>query len=110
MEAEQAREALLARLGVLTGREEAISQHLRGEDGRLGADFGDIANFTAGDEVLEGLEDAALAEIEAIQAALGRLGAGAWGVCVSCGESIDARRLDVLPSAAKCADCARTET
>lgn len=28
------------------------------------------------------------------------------GICVECGEYIDPRRLEVLPSASRCIDCA----
>jgi DnaK suppressor protein len=100
------RRTLLERLGVLTGREEAIARHLRGEDGRLEADFGDIATFTAGDEVLEGLEDAALEEIAQIRAALVRLQRGTWGICARCGEAIESERLRALPATAFCRTCA----
>lgn len=96
------RSALLERLRTLVGREGAIARHLRGEDGRLDADFGDIANFTAADEVLEGLEDAALEEIEQIRAALHRLELGTYGVCVVGGEAIPEARLRALPATAFC--------
>ena len=97
------RPALLERLATLLGREGAIARHLRGQDGRLDADFGDIANYTAADEVLEGLEDAALREIEQIRAALARCDAGTYGVCVVGGERIPDARLRALPSTPFCA-------
>lgn len=97
---------LRERLNALVNREEALSRHLRGQDGRLEADFGDIANFTGNDEVLEGLEDAALAELRHIRAALERVEAGTYGTCISCGQDIAPRRLEALPHAAKCVSCA----
>ena len=100
------RAILLTRLGELTGREEAIAKHLRGHDGRLEADRSDIANFTAADEVLEGLEDAALAEIAQIRAALERVDAGSYGSCVTCGEDIAAGRLAAVPATPFCRGCA----
>jgi DnaK suppressor protein len=45
-------------------------------------------------------------EISQIDAALARIDAGTYGVCVECGEEIEARRLEALPHAATCADCA----
>ncbi len=45
-------------------------------------------------------------EIAQIDAALARIEAGTYGVCVECGEEIEARRLEALPHAATCADCA----
>lgn len=103
--ADEARTRLEARLGVLTGREAALQHHLRGSDGRHEADFGDRANYTAADEVLEGIEEAVLEEVLAIRAALRRLDAGSWGVCAVCGEPIDTRRLEVLPHTATCTGC-----
>ncbi len=43
--------------------------------------------------------------IEAVDAALARLDAGTYGICVSCGQPIGAARLDALPAAAHCIDC-----
>jgi RNA polymerase-binding transcription factor DksA len=100
------RRTLLERLGVLIGREEAIARHLRGQDGRLEADFGDIAVFTAADEVLEGLEEAALEEVAQVHAALSRLAAGTYGTCAKCGGEIAAPRLEALPSTPFCRACA----
>ena len=37
-----------------------------------------------------------------VEAALARLDAGTYGVCVVCGEQIPAARLDVRPEAARC--------
>ncbi len=90
----------------LLRREEAVAHHLRGEDGRNEADFSDVANYTASDEVLEGLEETALAEIRQIQAALERVEAGSYGFCTSCGAPISPGRLEALPSAPLCLACA----
>jgi DnaK suppressor protein len=45
----------------------------------------------------------ALAEVIA---ALRRIDDGSYGACTSCGERIGAARLDVLPEAALCIECA----
>lgn len=42
-----------------------------------------------------------------IDAAIARLGDGAYGRCETCGESIDPERLEVLPAARQCVHCAR---
>ncbi|MBE7189024.1 TraR/DksA C4-type zinc finger protein [Jatrophihabitans endophyticus] len=51
--------------------------------------------------------DAALAQLEDIDAALVRLAAGTYGVCVVCGAPIGAERLDARPFALRCIACAR---
>lgn len=40
-----------------------------------------------------------------ITAALNRLDAGAYGLCVRCGRAIAPARLEVLPHAAACIEC-----
>ncbi|HSB21340.1 MAG TPA: TraR/DksA C4-type zinc finger protein [Anaeromyxobacteraceae bacterium] len=45
-------------------------------------------------------------EVAQIDAALRRLEAGEYGVCRDCGEEIEPGRLEALPFALECADCA----
>lgn len=45
--------------------------------------------------------------IEGVDAALARLDAGTYGVCVGCGKPIGAERLEALPTAALCIECQR---
>lgn len=59
-----------------------------------------------GDEVLEGLGHAGVLEIRMIEAALGRIADGSFGDCVACGEPISEERLDAVPHAARCRNCA----
>lgn len=97
---------LRARLDALLGRTERMEGHFRGEDGRLQADAQDIVSYTANDEVLDGLEGAAMAEVAEIRAALDRLAAGTYGICETCEEEIGPKRLAALPHARLCVDCA----
>ena len=46
-------------------------------------------------------------QVQGIDAALARIDEGAYGSCVTCGEDIAAKRLDLDPAAAVCIDCAR---
>ena len=46
-------------------------------------------------------------ELRRIDAALERIEEGEYGYCLTCGEPIDARRLDLDPTLATCVDCAR---
>jgi DnaK suppressor protein len=45
-------------------------------------------------------------ELKRIEAALKRLDAGEYGFCVSCGEAIQPKRLDMDPATPVCIDCA----
>lgn len=105
-DAQRAREQLTRRLAELVSREKALEQHLRQADGRLDADMPDRVSYTEMDEVIEGLDDAARAEIGSIKIALERLDAGTWGVCASCGDTIAAGRLSAIPHTALCVSCA----
>jgi DnaK suppressor protein len=52
------------------------------------------------------LLDQARARLTAIDAALGKIEAGGYGICDSCGEPIDAERLAARPAALRCVRCA----
>jgi RNA polymerase-binding transcription factor DksA len=55
---------------------------------------------------LEGLDAQARSELAEVDAALGRLDAGSYGVCARCGRDIPAERLRARPSATLCVHCA----
>ena len=66
----------------------------------------------AASQVFEQQRDLALrersrGELERIEAALRRLDAGTYGTCASCGGQIAAERLEAIPWAPTCIDCAR---
>jgi DnaK suppressor protein len=54
------------------------------------------------------LRDRANQQLALVDAALGRLDDGSWGVCRSCGKPIAEERLEALPWAALCIDCQRS--
>ena len=53
------------------------------------------------------LRDRERAQLRQVEDALERLGAGTFGACRSCGRPIAAERLEAIPWAALCIDCAR---
>lgn len=64
---------------------------------------------------MDALQDQAMAlaterrrniELGRIEAALLRLAEGEYGYCLGCGEPIEAKRLELDPTAAQCVDCA----
>ncbi|MEM8790326.1 MAG: TraR/DksA C4-type zinc finger protein [Pseudomonadota bacterium] len=59
------------------------------------------------DEVLEGLGETGLTELRMIDAALHKIEDGTYGMCVNCEEDIAPERLELVPHAAVCANCAR---
>ncbi|MGF1446379.1 MAG: TraR/DksA family transcriptional regulator [Pikeienuella sp.] len=103
MKIEVYRRRLAERRGELSGRLGRIERALDEEPPK---DWEDRASEREGDEVLEDLGTAGLAELRAIEAALKRIEEGEFGYCVACGEEIPAARLDAVPHAARCVRCA----
>jgi RNA polymerase-binding protein DksA len=103
------------------GRHDAIRsqlesrlRELRERVGQIQRDLGGVrhpdseerAAELENDEVLERLDDAERREVEEIRAALARIGSGVYGQCARCGEAIAEGRLQALPYATLCIDCA----
>ncbi len=59
------------------------------------------------DEILEQLGNSGLAESRRINAALKRIREKIFGTCLGCGEPISEQRLDIVPYATLCRNCAR---
>jgi RNA polymerase-binding protein DksA len=97
-------DALRARMAQLSERVERLEEDLRQP---LDADFAEQATGMESSEANEALEDAGRAEMAQIRAALGRIDDGTYGVCLSCGDNIAPARLQALPFAQQCIDCAR---
>ena len=60
-------------------------------------------------EVDGSLEDNAEDIVREIDAALERIDAGTYGVCMNCGRQIPEERLDAVPYAVLCLSCKREE-
>ena len=94
---------LLSRQEELNARLTAIEHDL---DQKKDPDVEERAVESEGDEVMESLGQSGLQELKAIDAALDRVKKGTYGICVQCEEPISKERLDVVPMAALCRDCA----
>ncbi len=95
---------LEARYADLKTRIEAIDDEL---DSHQSTDWEELAVEREADEVLEGIGVSAQHEMRQIEAALERMDAGEYGVCVRCGDAISEERLDVLPYTPFCRNCAK---
>jgi RNA polymerase-binding transcription factor DksA len=94
---------LTDRLATLDARLHEIEDEL---DSHQSKDWEEMAVEREDDEVLEGLGVSGQEEIARIRAALARIEAGEYGVCVTCGEDIAEERLDLLPATPFCRRCA----
>ena len=57
------------------------------------------------DQVIDVIGNEAQATINDIDAALGRFEQGSYGICIDCGEDIDAGRLLIIIEAIRCINC-----
>lgn len=102
---DEVRAELEARRNALAQRLARVQRHRRREDGPLEADAQEQAQERENDEVLDGLDDQARAEVAALDAALERLAAGTYGECARCGDPIAPARLRARPTALRCIAC-----
>lgn len=100
------KQRLLARRAELQGRSSQVKADMRHESDPLVADFADQATQRENDEVLAQIGESAATELAQLRRALERLERGTYETCARCGESIPAARLNAVPYADCCADCA----
>lgn len=103
---ERIAQRLTGRLAELEARVGRIEDEQRQP---LDADSSERVVEREDDEVLDGVELSALLEIEQIKQALARLSSGRYGACVSCGDPIEPARMEAMPAAALCMNCAVRE-
>lgn len=75
-------------------------------DAPSSADLDDPSIEPENNEFLEPVGRASLKKIEQLEEALGRIKNGTYGISHKCGEDISAERLNAVPFAHLCRDCA----
>lgn len=108
-EYQEVRSHLIDMLEELDERLGKITDDVRHADQPLDQDFSEQAVEAENDEVLDALGNAARDELEKIKQAISRIDAGTYGICLICGEPIKKERLNVLPYANHCINCAKRE-
>lgn len=104
---EEIREELNTMKADLRGRVDKLDlQRLEGKRPALNADSEEQAQELENEEVVEGLDASALAQIAQIDIALAAIEAGTYGICVDCELPIAPARLKALPYATRCIACA----
>ena len=69
-------------------------------------DSAEQAQERENDEVVDAIGNETAQSIRDIQAALLRIEDGTYGICGQCGEEISAGRLQAVPEATRCVNCA----
>jgi RNA polymerase-binding transcription factor DksA len=103
---EDTRARLVARRDELAERVRRIHRDLRRRDEPVPADFAEQVVEQENIDVLYSLEDEGRTELARVERALGRLERGEYECCVRCGGPIAPARLDALPYAETCIECA----
>ena len=96
------RAELQTKLDELVERVKGIDKDLRVAGN---VDWEERATEQEEDEVLSGLGNSTLREINQIKQALHEIEQGSYGVCTRCGAHIDPARLEILPFATTCMKC-----
>jgi RNA polymerase-binding transcription factor DksA len=103
LDTERHKRQIEARLQELEDRLRTVDEAL---DVTADPDLADQAIELQDDEVLEGLGRAGEREIQLLGRALVRIANGTYGICKKCDEEIATERLDIVPYAVLCRDCA----
>jgi len=103
---EQIRSDLATRLVELIDRRERVARHTRHRDEPLPPDFADQAVELGNAGTLVALDVELNREIRQIEHALRRIADGSYGSCARCGAAIGAARMQALPDASLCIECA----
>jgi len=74
-----------------------------GQDGV--PDIGDMSSLAYSRDVLFNLSETQRQRIHDIDVALDQIEKGAYGICMSCGEEIPPRRMEVRPFSRYCIEC-----
>jgi RNA polymerase-binding protein DksA len=90
----------------MTSRISALEKDIHHLDQPVEKDFAEQVTQGENNDVLTALDDEARATVQKIDAALLRIKAGTYGTCERCGNPIGEKRLEVLPYATLCIECA----
>ena len=103
---ERIRRKLLNRRDEIEGRLNKVDQDILHTNGAPSPDSGGRAIERENDDVLEALGGIARSELEKINTALERMERNEYGICTVCKKAISAERLEAIPYADHCIDCA----
>lgn len=99
-------EAELARLTDET--QDEMDPDLKENYAQIDGDVADTGDRAVADTIVD-IDNAIiglhLQEISDLNAALDRIQANVYGVCINCGDEIDIERLSVYPTAKRCINC-----
>jgi DnaK suppressor protein len=104
---ERTRRRLRARFWQVLARYRATQDRIDEELGSREIEAVENASELWDSSVLSTLSDVDLAILASVLGGLQRVADGSYGCCVACGQTIAPARLEVLPEASRCIECAR---
>jgi len=107
---EENRKKLQALRDEYTRRIEAIHIDSHHKEEPVEKDFAEQATQSENDDVLSALDNDAQLMLIQINAALSCIENGTYGLCHTCGEKIPDERLEAVPFAELCIDCAEEKS
>jgi len=99
-------EQLVSRRRELEDRLARSSVDLLHRNEPLVADYAEQGVQRENDDVLQSIGQSVRTELSQLNLALERRAQGRYGICETCGEPIEAKRLQVVPYTTHCARCA----
>lgn len=106
MNLEATKKALLEKQQELLSRVERTHKHIYQKDEPVSAKFSEQATEMENAELVHALDQEGRMELTQIQHALERLESGEYFDCAACGQPIGEKRLEAIPFADKCINCA----
>lgn len=103
MEHQALKEELEGRLAALQARLANIKKDVTREHS---GDSAEQAQERENDEVVDAIGNETAQSIRGVTAALERIADGSYGICEDCGEQIGQARLEIVPEATRCVNCA----
>jgi len=103
---EQVKATLQAKQAELLNRVERTHKHIYQKDQPVSAKFSEQATEMENNELVYALDEEGRMELNQIRHALERIEAGEYFECASCGNPIGEERLEAIPFADKCINCA----
>ena len=90
----------------MTSRISAINKDVHHRKEPVEKDFAEQVTQGENDDVLNALDDEARTTVQNIDGALLRIKEGTYGICGRCGKPINKKRLEAVPYASVCIECA----
>ena len=106
MDIDSIKAELEQRKAELQQRHERTHKHIYEKEEPVSANFNEQIKETENDQLVMALEADAIEELAQIDRALQRIEQGGYQECSVCGEQISEQRLQAIPYADRCINCA----